>query len=174
MSMDYLRISLSGMLTSGSYPEAPNVLYVPYGPDLDLRIVGTVEFLGLDFYFDFYDFPVGRPFVFYYRSYKALPAHFDYAELNESFSTSFATAINSGNLSGTYVGRKGATWNITHYQDVSDDLDLPSGEGGEPATIFTYSTPLAQGYDLPDKASTPSPADTVTDVRLNLAKLNWV
>jgi len=138
-----------------------------------MRIVGAVGFFGWAFYFDFYDFPTGRPFVFYYRSYRFLPAHFDYAELNESYSADFAAAIDAGNLSGTYVGRKGATWVIDHYQDVSDDLDLPSGEGGESGTVFTFDTPLVQVYDLPDKATLVSPADGATGVSLNLGKLDW-
>lgn len=172
MSQDYLRCTLSGMQLNGSYPSPPNILYVPYPVVLATRIIGAVSFLALDFYFDFYDFPIGSPIKFEYRSYKSLPAHWDYAELGVSLNANFAAAVAAGNLSGSYTGRYGETWNITHYQDASDDLTLPSGEGGEAGTVFTTLTPIEQGYTLPDKATTPSPADVATGVRLGTG-LDW-
>ena len=169
MATEYLKCTITGMSLNGSYPSPPNVLYIPYPLDLTYRVIGTVVFFALDFYFDVYDYPVGSPIVIYYRSYKSLPAHHDYAELHESFNTDFAAAIAAGNLSGSYVGREGATWNIDHVVH-NDTISLPSGEGGESGTVFTQSPPTNQP---PGRATSPSPADGAAGVSLGTTKLDW-
>ena len=173
MPTAYIKCTLTDMdLSEESYPSPPNILYLEYPiPEdgVDANTIGTVVFNTFLFTFSAYDWLSGSPIRIRYVSYEFSGIYWEYAELHSNLNSDFHDAKERGILSGSYVGEHGETWNIEHKLHA-DVIDLPSGEGGEVGTVFTFSPPVNES---PNKAQNPTPANDASDIKLVTAQISW-
>ena len=173
--MQYLKIVFSNLaIDEPTWASSPLTIYQEYPPFFPFE---EICILSGDPYFQWTlgDHFFGGQHLDLRYKLNATPGGGDQlARLQTSENDDFYFAYVAGNISGTWIDDLGVTWNITHYKDVSEALQLPSGEGGEAGIVFTFNTPLVQlGGEPPDKAQNPFPADDATNIQLVLPQLTW-
>lgn len=169
MSTEYMKITFSNLnIEHPEWPVSPApTIYVPYGSNTGQNVVWTTEYAGTGYTDSLSSFIAGG-IDYRYHGYYA--GGTNYAKLEASNNPDFAIALANGNVSGTYIGNYGETWNIQHRLHV-EDLVLSSCEGGDGSVNLT---PFEQfGGEPPNAASSPSPTDGETGVRLVLPQLSW-